>query len=106
MKKETITTKSGDQIILTISNDGYCFCPVCGHKAQNKEWRPYANDGFPSYDICQCGFEYGFDDGGEAPYEKSWDSYRLKWLNKDPDYSPSKNMTKDEKLKQLKNIGL
>ena len=57
-------------------------------------------------DICKCGFEFGLDDGGEAPYDKSWERYREKWLTKDLDYSQTKNMTRDQKLKQLKNIGL
>ena len=106
MKQETIITQSGEKIVLTISEDGYCFCPVCGSKAGNKEWRPYSKEGHPKYDICQCGYEFGLDDGGEPPYDKSWERYREKWLVKDLDYSQTKNMTRDQKLKQLKNIGL
>ncbi len=106
MKKEVIITDKGAQIELTISSDGYCFCPVCGEKPNNKEWRPYDEFGFPSYDICTCGFEYGFDDSGEPPYEKSWASYRQKWLNNGADPYFGKQKTKEEKLAQLKNIGL
>ena len=106
MKQETIITQSGEKIVLTISEDGYCFCPVCGNKAGNKEWRPYSKEGHPTYDICKCGFEFGLDDGGEPPYDKSWERYREKWLTKDLDYSQTKNMTRDQKLNQLKNIGL
>ncbi len=104
MKKEIINTWNGKKVELKISSDGFCYCPVCGEKAKNKEWRPYDETGLPSYDICSCGFEYGFDDSGEPPYEKSWENYREKWLNNEIDQYFGKRMTKSEKLIQLKNI--
>ena len=104
MKKEIINTWNGKKVELKISSDGFCYCPVCGEKPKNKEWRPYDETGLPSYDICSCGFEYGFDDSGEPPYEKSWENYREKWLNNEIDQYFGKRMTKSEKLIQLKNI--
>ncbi len=104
MKKEIIKAHNGTDFTLILSDDGFCYCPVCGELSRNKEWRPYDNEGYPSYDICSCGFEYGFDDGGELPYEKSWQLYREKWLNGEIDNFNSKRLSKPDKLKQLKNI--
>ena len=70
----------------------------------DKDWRPYDDDGHPSYDICNCGFEYGFDDSGEPPYEKSWESYRAKWLV--GKIKIFKKLTLTQKKEQLLNIGI
>jgi hypothetical protein len=106
MKKEIINTWNGEKIVLTISEDGYCFCPVCGAKADDNEWRPYDAEGHPSYDICSCGFEYGFNDSGEPPHDKSWESYREKWLAGETTPSFGRQLTRTEKVEQLKNLGL
>ncbi|WP_282081576.1 hypothetical protein [Aquimarina algiphila] len=106
MRKEIINTWNGEKVELNISSDEYCCCPVCRRKSDDKEWRPYDKNGHPSYDICSCGFEYGFDDDGEPPYEKSWSNYRKKWLNNEIEQHFDKKMTKSEKLVQLKNIGI
>ena len=104
MNKEVINTWNGEKIILTISEDGFCFCPVCGEKSKDKEWRPYNEEGHPSYDICSCGFEYGFDDHGEPPYDKSWALYRERWLIDDVKPTFGRQLNKTEKLEQLKNL--
>jgi hypothetical protein len=104
MKMETIKAWNGQELTLIISADGYCFCPVCGEKAKAKGWRPYDNDGRPSYDICSCGFEYGFDDGGEPPYNKSWETYRERWLMNEDRPTIGRRLSKSEELEQLKNF--
>lgn len=106
MSKETITAWNGATIILTISADGYCFCPVCGAKSKDKDWRPYDSQGHPSYDICSCGFEYGFDDPETDSHEASWERYRQKWLNGETSPSFDKHLNKTKKLEQLKNLGI
>jgi hypothetical protein len=105
MIKETINTLNGEKIVLTISADGYCYCPVCGEKSKNMDWRPYDSEGHPSYDICSCGFEYGFDDGSEPPYEESWRAYRQKWLADEIKPIFGRRLNRSEKLEQLKNLG-
>lgn len=102
--KETINARNGERIVLTISEDGCCFCPVCGEKAKHKDWRPYNNEGHPSYDICSCGFEYGVDDGGEPPYEESWTTYRDRWLKSEVRQTLGRQLSKDEKWDQVKNL--
>jgi hypothetical protein len=106
MQKTIIKAWNGERIVLTISSDGYCFCPVCGERSKDVEWRPYDNEGYPSYDICSCGFEYGFDDPGTPPYDKSWESYRQRWLDGEVQPPFGRRLSKDEKLEQLKNLGL
>jgi hypothetical protein len=106
LKKEILHTWNGENVELTLSSDGFCYCPVCGKKSLDKDWRPYDKDGHPSYDICSCGFEYGFDDRGEPPYGNSWKNYREKWLMGEVDLICAKKMSKIEKLEQLKNLKL
>jgi hypothetical protein len=63
-------------------------------------------DGYPSYDVCFCGFEYGYDDGGEPPFDVSWSRYRQKWLDGEVEESFRPTMSRSEKITQLKNIGI
>lgn len=103
--KEIIHTWNNEKIILTISPDGYCYCPVCGVKALSKDWRPYDKEGHPSYDICSCGFEYGFDDNlGEPPHDKAWEHYREEWLLGNIENEKPPKLTLSQKKEQLKNI--
>ena len=107
MIKEIIHTWNKEKITLIISEDGYCYCPICGcvEKAASKDWRPYDNEGSPSYDICSCGFEYGFDDSGVPPYDKSWERYREQWLLGQIENERPPKLTLSQKKEQLKNIG-
>ena len=104
--KEIIYARNKEKIILTINEDGYCCCPVCGEKATSKDWRPYDNEGCPSYDICSCGFEYGFDDSGVPTYDKSWERYREQWLLGQIENERPPKLTLLQKKAQLKNIGI
>lgn len=107
MKTEIIKYLDLDyQFKITIDENDYCFCPVCGIKVENEKWRPYDKDGLPTYDICECGFEYGFDDSGTPPYEGGWIRYRMRWLNKELDFGDSKTKSLEKKIEQLKNIGI
>ena len=107
MKKETITNADHQcTVTLHVSEEGFCYCPVCGSPTKNTGWRPYAFNGTPSYDICgSCNFQFGFDDGGfPGPYDQAWERYRQKWLHgKIKDEGPPR-LTLSEKRKQLKNI--
>ena len=107
MTKEIICNEDGKfNITLTLSKDGFCFCPVCGEKSKNKEWRPYDTLGYPTHDICKCGFEYGYDCGPDGPHEKSWENYRKEWFAGQLKFGNSKTLDKSKKLEQLKNIGV
>lgn len=106
MKKEIIKNAEYNfEVVLFISEEGKCYCPVCGITMRNKEFRPYDSIGNPSYEICSCGFQFGHDDGDfPGPYDKSWENYRNKWLVRKNTRPPF--LTLMEKKEQLKNIGL
>ena len=107
MKKEKITHwHYKTEIILSVAEDNSCPCPVCGKKTDNIEWRPYDEDGNPTYDICECCFfEFGYDDGGdEPPHNISWENYRVKWLRGEIENATKLTLT--QKREQLKNIGV
>jgi len=107
MKKEIITHwHYKTEIVLTIAENNSCPCPVCGKATNNIEWRPYNEDGNPTYDICDCCFfEFGYDDGGdEPPHDISWKNYREKWL--DGQIENATKLTLTQKREQLKNIGI
>lgn len=105
MKYEIITLdKTGTEIKLPISENGFQFCPVCGKKAFNKVFRAYDEQG-NSYGICACGIEYGNDCNAETT-EIDWKKQREEWLNETLEFGNCKMMSKAEKLEQLKNIGV
>jgi len=106
MTYETVIHKySGAEIRMPISEDGYSLCPVCGEKARNKEFRPYDEEGMPSYGICSCGIEFGYECSPEST-EQDWVSYREKWIQSELEFGNSRKLSKSEKLTQLKQIGI
>lgn len=100
-----INEETKSEIKLPISEDGFALCPVCGDKANHKEFRAYEKGGYPSYAICSCGIEYGFECNADST-EIDWTRYRTKWINEELDFGNSKKMPKSQKLEQLKNIGI
>lgn len=107
LKIETIKIESTNkEIQLPISDDGYSLCPACGNKSRNKDFRPYDNLGYPSYDICSCcGIEYGFDCEPDST-ENDWKNYRERWIRNEISFSIARKMSKDDKIQQLKEIGI
>lgn len=103
---ETVTHKeSGSIIKMPITADGYSLCPVCGVKAQNKEFRPYDSQGFPSYGICLCGIEFGFECSADSTQE-AWSAYRTKWFNEELQFGNSRTLSKQKKIEQLLTIDI
>ena len=60
MKSQTITTRTGETLALHQAADGNWCCPVCG--SPELDQAPYSEDGSASFEMCSCGFEFGFDD--------------------------------------------
>ena len=60
MKSQTITTRSGETLTLYQHADGRWLCPVCGSPELGQA--PYLENGAASFEMCSCGFEFGFDD--------------------------------------------
>ena len=79
-------TNLGELFVLLENEGGVFLCPVCGSPEFTEP--PYTNDGEPSFQICSCGFEFGFDDSPLASSDaiegisNNWDRYRLKVINK------------------------
>jgi hypothetical protein len=60
MKSQTVQWRTGESITLFKAPDGKWCCPVCGSPELAEA--PYNSDGGASFEMCSCGFEFGFDD--------------------------------------------
>ena len=60
MKTQTITTRTGESLTLYQADDGRWCCPACGSAELDQP--AYLEDGGASFQMCSCGFEFGFDD--------------------------------------------
>ena len=97
-------TQLGEHFIILQDDDGTYLCPVCG-SAEFKE-PPYDENGSASFQICSCGFEFGFDDSSLASKEASegivsnWNRWRLKVIEKNK-YSKSNFEVLEKNLKTI-----
>ena len=86
MKDYHCVTQLGEHLVIKRNNDGVYLCPICGSAEFNEP--PYEEDGSPSFQMCSCGFEFGFDDSHLACAEAAegvtlnWDRWRLKTIEK------------------------
>lgn len=86
MKDNHCVSEYGEHFIIFQNDEGAYLCPVCGSAEFNES--PYDANGSPSFQMCSCGFEYGFDDSNLASSEAlegmvaNWDRWRLKVINK------------------------
>jgi hypothetical protein len=64
MRSQTITTRTGEPLTLYQAEDGSWCCPVCGSPELSQA--PYFDDGSASFEMCSCGFEFGYDDDAGA----------------------------------------
>lgn len=78
--------KEGEHFTIRQNDHGRYCCPVCG--SPEFEEAPYDENGSASFQMCSCGFEFGFDDSplaSEAAVEgvvANWDRWRLKIIEK------------------------
>ncbi|NRB81897.1 MAG: hypothetical protein HRU38_25115 [Saccharospirillaceae bacterium] len=107
MKKHQCVTNLGEYFILFEYKDGSHICPVCGSPELNSP--AYDIDGNPSFQMCSCGFEYGFDDTPSASsraidggIEKNWELWRNKVIKRSSYLSSTLNKCENN----LKNIGI
>lgn len=103
MKKIECIAPSETFAIFQMSDGTHC-CPVCG--SAEFESPPYEEDGSPSFQMCSCGFEFGFDDSPFANSEAvegvpaNWKRWRRKVVE-----GASRDSTSLAKLMlQLENI--
>lgn len=82
MKIHDCVTAEGEHFLLFQNLYGVYLCPVCG--SPEHEEAPYDKNGLASFNMCSCGFEFGFDDSNLASKEAhesvvaNWDRWRFK----------------------------
>ena len=67
MKTPSCYHPSGEVFVLHQADSGLYLCPVCGRESFAEP--PYSDDGSASFEMCDCGFEFGFDDSPHASSE-------------------------------------
>jgi hypothetical protein len=86
MQNRTVTLRDGTIAKLFKSATGLWACPICG--SAELKTAPYYDDGGASFEMCSCGFEFGFDDdpGASADAVESvqgnWEHWRKRFLSK------------------------
>jgi len=79
MQSITIKTPEKENITLYKETDGLWYCPVCG--SLELKLQPRTEEG-GSFEMCSCGFEFGFDDEPAASAQavrgvvSNWDRWR------------------------------
>lgn len=103
MKKIECIAPSETFILYQMDDGNYC-CPVCGSPEFTEP--PYSEDGQPSFQMCSCDFEFGYDDSPLASpdaidgIQNNW----KKWRRKIIDASIKDKETFKQLEAQLKNI--
>ncbi len=107
MKEYHCVTELGEQFSLFENKEGIHICPVCGSAELASP--AYDSEGRPSFQMCSCGFEYGYDDAPsaysgavEGGIEKNWDRWRSKIIKR----SSYLKSTLSKCEKNLENIGI
>ena len=106
MKERQVTTRSGESITLFQADGGFWCCPVCGSPEFNEP--PYLDNGAPSYEMCSCGFEFGFDDDPGASKDSvdgvvnNWERWRSKIIQ----VTEISSIGNDQLRANLRNIGV
>jgi hypothetical protein len=86
MKTSSCHHPSGEVFVLHQADRGLYLCPVCGREAFAEP--PYSEDGSASFEMCECGFEFGFDDSPLASaeavegIEANWIRWRRRLIDK------------------------
>lgn len=97
MEEITVTTRDGELLILHKECADLWYCPVCG--SLELRCPPRTNEG-ASFEMCSCGFEFGFDDDPGASAQavegisENWSRWREMLFRK--------HSHQPEKLNQLK----
>lgn len=82
MKTHDCVTAEGEHFQILQNLSGDYLCPVCGSPEHDEA--PYDKNGLASFNMCSCGFEFGFDDSNLASNEAcesvvaNWDRWRFK----------------------------
>jgi hypothetical protein len=86
MQSHTLTLRDGTVAKLFQAESGLWACPICG--SVELSTAPYFGDGVSSFEMCSCGFEFGFDDDPGASAEASddvqenWRRWRARFVRR------------------------
>lgn len=86
MEGHSVVLRDGSTATLYRAESGQWACPICGSVELSQA--PYDSDGSASFEMCSCGFEFGFDDdpGASAQADPSvaanWLTWRSRFLSK------------------------
>ncbi len=86
MEGHNVTLRDGTTATIYCDGSGIWACPICGSVELSQA--PYWPDGSASFEMCSCGFEFGFDDdpGASAQADESvtenWVKWRSRFLSK------------------------
>jgi hypothetical protein len=106
MKINHCVNSEGEHFIIFQNEEGYYCCPICG--SPEFEESPYDESGRPLFEICSCGFEFGYDDTPLASKHAvegiiaNWDRWRLKVIEK----SATSKVKLETLEKNLNNLGI
>ncbi|WP_040644455.1 hypothetical protein [Pseudoalteromonas rubra] len=107
MKQHHCVTEEGEHFLLYENDEGVHICPVCG--SAELAAPAYNNNGLPSFQMCSCEFEYGYDDSPLASsravkggLQKNWEVWRKRVIQRSSHLPES--LAKCES--NLKNIGI
>jgi hypothetical protein len=84
MRSTDVTLRDGTAASLFQTPDGAWACPICASAELSQA--PYTHDGRGSFEMCSCGFEFGFDDDPGASREatdlvtENWNRWRERLL--------------------------
>lgn len=106
MKINHCVNNEGEHFTIFQTKENIYCCPVCG--SPEFEESPYDENGLASFQMCSCGFEFGYDDSPLASEEAvegivaNWDRWRLKVIEK-----LARSKTELERLENnLDNLGI
>jgi hypothetical protein len=86
MTPHSVTLRDGTTAEMHQSACGLWACPICG--SVELDAAPYSGDGATSFEMCSCGFEFGFDDDPGASAEANpsvqvnWSRWRERFLSR------------------------
>lgn len=103
--KKIVCVSPSETFAIPQADDGGYLCPICGASLLSA---PYHEDGGASFEMCNCGFEFGFDDSPLASQEAvegicaNWKRWRRRLIDE-----AALNVESLSRLEsQLKKIGI
>lgn len=84
MQTHKVTLRDGSLATLYQAESGLWACPICA--SSELSMAPYFDNGAASFEMCSCGFEFGFDDDPSASshavesVQGNWHRWRAKFL--------------------------